>query len=67
MMDSQDRAKVSVSMTDDLKQRTDAYAQQHTLSFSDVVQQALEHFFNASPAPAPLPAPPPHPRAESPG
>lgn len=54
------RAKISVSLSDDLKARLDAYAQDQGQSVSQVVQNALERFLSPSqPEPSPAPIPPP--------
>lgn len=46
-------AKMSVSLSDALKARLETYAQEHSLSDSQVVQQALEAFLSESSQPPP--------------
>ena len=41
-MSEETRGKVSVSMSDELQQRADQYAKDHQLTFSQVVQTALD-------------------------
>lgn len=50
-----ERAKISVSLPDDLKARLDAYAEEHQQSVSQVVQDALQRFLDNPPTPPPLP------------
>lgn len=63
-MSEETRGKVSVSMSDELQQRADQYAKDHQLTFSQVVQTALEQFLKGGqpdtpPTPPPPPPPPP--------
>lgn len=51
-----ERAKISISLPDDLKARLDAYAEEHQQSVSQVVQDALQRFLDG---PATPPTPPP--------
>lgn len=44
-------AKISVSLSDDLKARLDAHAQEHNETVSDVVQKALESYLDGSTPP----------------
>jgi hypothetical protein len=62
MSPDNDRAKISVSLPDDLKQQLDDYAAAHQLTNSDVVQKALRLLFQSE-APQPTPSPPPPPKA----
>lgn len=39
-------AKISVSLSDELKARLDAHAQEHSETVSDVVQKALESYLD---------------------
>lgn len=57
--DDTTRGKVSVSMSDELQQRTDQYAKDHQLTFSQVVQTALEQFLKGGQPVTPPPPPPP--------
>jgi len=52
-------AKMSISLPDELKARLQAYAQEHSLSDSETVQQALEAFLDGSPVEPPTPPPGP--------
>lgn len=54
--DDSTKAKVSVSMSDELQQRADRYAKDHQMTFSQVVQNALEQFLSTD---QPIPPPPP--------
>lgn len=55
------RAKISVSLPDSLKEQLDQYAAQHELNTSEVVQHALKKLFeeDSPPPPPPTPIPPP--------
>ena len=52
-------AKMSVSLSDELKARTDAYARQHSLGVSDIVQAALEQYLKSNDPVEPPTTPPP--------
>lgn len=58
MSDDITRGKVSVSMSDELQQRTDQYAKEHKLTFSQVVQDALEQFLKGGQPDTPTLPPP---------
>lgn len=55
-----ERAKISVSLPDDLKQQLDDYAAAHQLTNSEVVQKALRLLFQPE-SPQPTPTQGPHP------
>jgi hypothetical protein len=50
---------MSVSLSDELKARTDAYARQHSLGVSDIVQAALEQYLKSNDPVEPPTTPPP--------